>query len=86
LALKLLVTCVTLCLIWVITSVIAAQREAKTERAFPPEGRFVTVEGQRLHVVEMGTGPDLILIHGLSGNARDMSFRMGPELAKHTVC
>lgn len=40
---------------------------AKTRRAEaenPPRGRFVTVDGVRLHYVERGSGPTLVLIHG----------------------
>src|SRR5256885_91498 len=34
------------------------------ERRNPPIGRFITVEGVRLHYVERGTGTPLILLHG----------------------
>jgi len=60
----------------------ASEREAEAERAFPPEGRFVTVEGQRVHAVVRGSGPDLVLIHGLSGNLRDFTFSMVDRLAE----
>ena len=36
----------------------------KAERRNPPRGRFVTVQGVRLHYVERGTGPALVLLHG----------------------
>ena len=36
----------------------------KAERRNPPLGRFITVEGVRLHYVERGTGTPLILLHG----------------------
>jgi pimeloyl-ACP methyl ester carboxylesterase len=37
----------------------------KAERRNPPRGRFVTVQGGvRLHYVERGTGPALVLLHG----------------------
>ncbi|GAB4270454.1 MAG: alpha/beta hydrolase [Pararhodobacter sp.] len=45
---------------------------------YPPLGRFVTVEGQRLHVLETGQprgqAPDVVLIHGANGNLRDFTF------------
>jgi pimeloyl-ACP methyl ester carboxylesterase len=53
----------------------ASRNEAAAEAAYPPEGRFVTVDGRRVHVVVEGRGPDLVLIHGASGNARDFTFR-----------
>ena len=36
----------------------------KAERRNPPNGRFITVEGVRLHYVERGTGTPLVLLHG----------------------
>lgn len=36
----------------------------KAERRNPPQGRFITVDGVRLHYVERGTGTPLVLLHG----------------------
>jgi len=36
----------------------------KAERRNPPRGRFVTVDGTRLHYVDRGTGTPLVLLHG----------------------
>jgi pimeloyl-ACP methyl ester carboxylesterase len=36
----------------------------KAERRNPPIGRFITVDGVRLHYLERGTGTPLILLHG----------------------
>ncbi len=57
-------------------------RAAAALRDFPPTGRFVTVDGTRLHFRQGGTGPDLVLIHGASGNIRDFDFGMFDALAK----
>lgn len=55
----------------------ADRREAAWEAATPPLGRFVTVEGRRVHLLEAGrprgTAPDLVLIHGANGNLRDFT-------------
>lgn len=59
----------------------AAAREAAAEAAYPPEGDFVAVAGRRVHAVVRGDGPDLVLIHGLSGNARDFTFALADILA-----
>ncbi|MDQ2092853.1 alpha/beta fold hydrolase [Rhodalgimonas zhirmunskyi] len=64
---------------------MAARHESRAEAAFPPEGQFVEVQGHRVHVVVLGeenAGRDLVLIHGSSGNTRDMTFDIAPELAK----
>jgi pimeloyl-ACP methyl ester carboxylesterase len=36
----------------------------RAERRNPPIGRFLTVDGVRLHYVERGTGTPLVLLHG----------------------
>jgi pimeloyl-ACP methyl ester carboxylesterase len=36
----------------------------QAEREHPPEGRFVEVDGVRLHYIERGEGPVLVLLHG----------------------
>ena len=47
---------------------------------------FVVVGGTRLRFRRMGEGPPVVLIHGASGNLNDMTFRLGPALARnHTV-
>jgi pimeloyl-ACP methyl ester carboxylesterase len=36
----------------------------RAEREHPPPGRFVEVDGVRLHYVERGEGPTIVLLHG----------------------
>ncbi len=54
------------------------------ERAFPPLGRNVEVDGLPVHVLERGegNGPPVILIHGASVNLRDWSFSLMDRLAQ----
>jgi pimeloyl-ACP methyl ester carboxylesterase len=59
----------------------AAVRERQAEADYPTEGRIVTVNGLRVHAVVAGTGPDLVLIHGASGSARDFTFALVARLA-----
>ena len=40
----------------------AKTKQAEAEN--PPQGRFVTVDGVRLHYIERGSGPVLVLLHG----------------------
>jgi pimeloyl-ACP methyl ester carboxylesterase len=65
-----------------LVQVRAARHEARAEAAFPPTGDFLTVDGVRVHYVQMGSGPDLVVIHGASGNLRDMTFSLAPKLAE----
>jgi len=50
-------------------------RARKVERENPPAGRFVTVDGIRLHYIEKGAGsPPVILIHGNVVTAEDFDL------------
>jgi pimeloyl-ACP methyl ester carboxylesterase len=60
----------------------AARHERQAEATWPPEGRFLTIDGHRVHVVTRGTGPDLVLIHGASGNTRDFTHGLIDRLAQ----
>jgi pimeloyl-ACP methyl ester carboxylesterase len=53
------------------------------ERAYPPSGRFVEIDGGRLHVVMLGRedAPAVVLLHGASGNLGDMRLALGERLA-----
>jgi pimeloyl-ACP methyl ester carboxylesterase len=53
----------------------------QVEAALPPAGRFIDVPGARLHVVERGQGPALLLVHGLAGQLCHFTFGMVDELA-----
>ena len=46
-------------------------RARAAEAAFPPVGQIMLINQRRVHVLVRGKGPDLILIHGASGNLRD---------------
>lgn len=43
----------------------------RAEKRHPPTGRFVEVDGQRLHYLEAGTGSPVVLLHGNGACAAD---------------
>jgi pimeloyl-ACP methyl ester carboxylesterase len=47
----------------------AKTKQAEAEN--PPQGRFITVDGVRLHYLERGEGPTLVLLHGNGVLAND---------------
>jgi hypothetical protein len=65
-----IVLLVLVCLVFAIGGGLVfftARTVRKVETALPPAGRFVEVPGARLHVVERGSGPVSLLVHGLAG-------------------
>lgn len=71
---------------WVLTLWQADRREARARDSHPPLGHFIQPNGRRLHVLQEGTGPDLVLIHGASGNMRDFTHDlMGRLTARYRV-
>lgn len=46
-------------------------KSRRAEREHPPAGRFITVDGVKLHYLERGQGPALVLLHGNGVDATD---------------
>lgn len=54
------------------------------EREHPPAGRFITVDGVRLHYREQGCGPPVVLLHGNGAQSGDfVASGLMDELAAH---
>jgi pimeloyl-ACP methyl ester carboxylesterase len=55
------------------------------QRAFPPQGRMVEVDGAALHVVDIGprdAGLPIVMLHGASSNLEAMRRPLGDLLAQ----
>lgn len=57
------------------------KKTQQQERAHPPKGKFIEVDGSRLHYVEHGTGPALVLLHGNGAMAEDFEISGLPAAA-----
>lgn len=51
-----------------------------TTPGLAPEGQFLYIDNKRVHAVVQGKGPDVILLHGASGNTRDFTFDLVDRL------
>lgn len=49
-------------------------RTRQAERDYPPAGRFLDINGVRLHYVERGKGPALVLLHGNGAMIQDFAI------------
>jgi pimeloyl-ACP methyl ester carboxylesterase len=55
----------------------AAYVQVKTrqaDRENPPRGRFIDVDGVRLHYIERGDGPPLVLLHGNGASSTELEL------------
>ncbi len=53
------------------SAALVRYKTGRVEHEHPPVGRFVEVDGVRLHYVEQGSGPVLVLLHGAGSLAND---------------
>ena len=60
-------------------------RQAEAEN--PPQGQFIEVDGVRLHYLERGSGPPLVMLHGngILANDFDTSGLLDEAAAKYRV-
>src|SRR5262245_36276023 len=64
-------------LIW-----FTASTARKVEAALPPRGRFMAIDGERMHYVDTGgDGPAVVMIHGVGGNLLHFGYALAGRLA-----
>ena len=56
----------------IFTAVIAR----RVETALPPRGQFVEVTGARIHYLDKGTGPPIVILHGLGGQMGNFTYAL----------
>ena len=59
---------------------LAVLAAGRIERMAPPQGGFLEVDGVRLHVLDRGAGPPVVLIHGLGGQIGHFVHSLVPRL------
>jgi pimeloyl-ACP methyl ester carboxylesterase len=63
-------------------ALFAANTARKVEAAVPPCGQFIEIDGQRLHYVDTGgTGPAIVMIHGLGGTLWNYTYALVGKLS-----
>ena len=71
----------------VATAALVNRSARATERKNPPTGQFIDAGGVKLHYIERGSGPPVVLLHGNGVNARDwqLSGVLDALAANHRV-
>jgi pimeloyl-ACP methyl ester carboxylesterase len=57
-------------------AIFTARTARRVEAMLPPLASFTDVEGARLHYVDKGVGPPVVMIHGLAGQVRHFTHSM----------
>ncbi|MFN3614488.1 MAG: alpha/beta fold hydrolase [Rubrimonas sp.] len=65
--------------ILVFSNLLEARR---AEAAVLPIGEFLSIDRARIHYVELGEGPPVVMLHGLAGNVRNYMQTVANELAR----
>lgn len=76
----LIIICILIALIW-----FTAKMDSSIESAFTPSGKLTPVEGGIIHWQKQGSGPSLILIHGLLGNSSNFNDLAKTLASRYTV-
>jgi alpha-beta hydrolase superfamily lysophospholipase len=62
--------------------VFTVRTARKVEAALPPRGKFMQIDGERIHYVDRGgSGPAIVMIHGLAGNLMHFTYALADVLA-----
>lgn len=66
------------------TAIYQRKATAAAEEAHPPIGRFIKVDGTTLHYVDIGSGPPVVLLHGVGTTLHDWFISgLVDELFRH---
>jgi pimeloyl-ACP methyl ester carboxylesterase len=56
--------------------IFAAVTARRVENALPPQGRFIEVAGARIHYLDEGSGPAIVILHGLGGQMGNFTYAL----------
>jgi pimeloyl-ACP methyl ester carboxylesterase len=48
----------------------------RVEKALPPRGKFIEIDGARIHYLDVGQGPVVVMIHGLGGQMGHFTYAL----------
>ncbi len=61
----------------------AAFSNKKAAQYLPPSGTFAQLGSTKLHYVDQGQGPAIVMVHGLAGNLHNFTYGLASPLAKN---
>jgi len=60
--------------------IFSAWTASRVEKALPPRGKFLDVPGARIHYIEKGAGPAIVMVHGLGGQSGNFAYGVVEKL------
>jgi pimeloyl-ACP methyl ester carboxylesterase len=52
----------------------------RVEKALPPRGQFIEVSRARIHYLDKGSGPPIVILHGLGGQMGNFTYALLDQL------
>ena len=52
----------------------------RVETALPPVGRFIEIDGARVHYLDVGAGEPIVFVHGLAGQMQHLTYSLADAL------
>ncbi len=59
----------------------SASTARRVEKALPPRGKFLELSGARVHYLDKGAGPAIVMVHGLGGQSGNFAYGVVERLA-----
>jgi pimeloyl-ACP methyl ester carboxylesterase len=56
--------------------IFTAVTTRRVENALPPRGQFIEVAGARIHYLDKGSGPPIVILHGLGGQMGNFTYAL----------
>lgn len=56
--------------------IFTALTARRVEKALPPRGQFIEVAGARIHYLDKGSGPAIVILHGLGGQMGNFTYAL----------
>ena len=76
----LIIVLVLLVLIVVGLVAFTAFTARRVEKALPPGGQFLDLDGARIHYLDKGSGPAIVIVHGLGGQMGNFAYGVVDQL------
>ena len=56
----------------------------RVEKALPPRGKFLDLDGARIHYLDKGSGAAIVLVHGLGGQMGNFAYGVVEQLTNES--